>query len=308
MKSNITTKIWNQTIPVVKGIHLFYLKRTQTFYEGLLQRFPWTKIIFVLCCSVIVTAGTWKLTTRTLHLPRFQVSSEQMVIQNVPSWLQPYTKDITPQGLDVKMSIFDQDLTRKASQAYLKNPWVRKVVSVTKYYPNYIHAELVLRKPLAAIKQNDIYYICDNRGVRLPGEYNKETLPSSLLMVVSGVRATTPPVGQKWEGFNLLNTLPLITYLYQKDEVLKYIPILELSLHYPKNMENPQIVLLTQHETKIVWGSTLHSEVPQISADQRLNALARLIRLQVGRKMSADLKELTNIDIQYGFAIIKEKG
>ncbi len=124
-------------------------------------------------------------------------------------WLSP--TDVAELNDAVKLgpdrSLYDRDLCSAVAARYRESPWVERVVSVRRSFPDQVVVSLAVREPLAYVRCASGLVLVDRRGVRLPtraargAERNRP--------VVEGVHGSVPAVGAPWPGRALADALRL---------------------------------------------------------------------------------------------------
>ncbi|NUN48483.1 MAG: hypothetical protein HUU15_06605 [Candidatus Brocadiae bacterium] len=98
-----------------------------------------------------------------------------------------------------KMSIFDPDVVRRVTEHYQANPWVARVLSVEKEFPNSLRVKVEMRKPAVAVEVRGRYILVDRERIRIPGEYAQVPRFSFPVAKVLGVRSAAPEPGKVWD-------------------------------------------------------------------------------------------------------------
>jgi len=104
----------------------------------------------------------------------------------------------TNSPLTGKMSIFDPELTKHVTEHYAQNPWVSRVLTVQKEFPNTLRVKVEMRKPLLAIEMKGQYVLVDRESVRIPGTYVNVPKFTFTVCRVLGVKSAPPEGGKRW--------------------------------------------------------------------------------------------------------------
>lgn len=241
---------------------------------------------------------------RVQNQARFQIDANKLGIEQLPAWLLDYTRKIVPLHLPAHaLDVFDPAVVRTLACAYEQNPWVERVVAITKKYPNHIQVTLALRRPLAWIDCQNSLALCDVHATRLPGE--KAAADESELPVIYGTEGEMPQAGKRWRDNNLAAALQVVSLL-SSSNTLALFP--QASLHLEKTaMAGKQIVLVGQDPAvRIVWGEALASEFPQVSSAKRVAALRHVHQI-VQQLDASEFKKIAQFDIRFGYVIVHAK-
>lgn len=185
-------------------------------------------------------------------------------------------QDTAMQGV----SLLDREATTKIASAFSMHPWVRKVIGVRKLPGGEIDVRLQYRTPVAMVhvykpNQDDTrsyFFPIDGDGVLLPtSEFTTAETRKYLYIEVPGVY-TTNPVGSGFGDSRVEAAARLAEYLSPfRDELgLRSIGV----YGDPRQMEIPQLELVTAGEAKIFWGSPPGVEPPgEATAKMKLQRL-----------------------------------
>ena len=104
--------------------------------------------------------------------PEYLVASADMVITPPPEWIHSDVKAaaIRDAALPPKLSILDERLSERISQAFLLNPWIARVEKVQTFYPARIQVNLIYRRPVAMVEVFGGLLPVDSDAVLLPTE------------------------------------------------------------------------------------------------------------------------------------------
>lgn len=164
-----------------------------------------------------------------------------------PDWMpESLAARIAATFLPPSPRYYDQELTERVRRRAEANPWVRRVIRVEKYPTDdpqvaTVEVEAEFRMPFAAAPAEAALAYVDAEGVRLPAEQvpkwasKSRTRPGDApettfylsrddappgralsrvhYVVIGGLAAPSPPVGQRWEGDDLAAGLRLIALI-----------------------------------------------------------------------------------------------
>ncbi|MDB4679070.1 hypothetical protein OAE79_01905 [Rhodopirellula sp.] len=208
---------------------------------------------------------------------------ERIHISQPPSYVrsdvvQAVYRDTAMQGL----SLLDRQATVKIASAFSMHPWVRKVVGVRKLAGGEIDVRLEYRTPVAMVHvfkpdlsdARSYFFPVDGEGVLLPtGEFTTAETRNYLYIEVPGVY-TTNPVGSNFGDVRVEAAAQLAEYLSPfRDEI----EIRSIGVYGdPRQMQVPQLELVTPDERRIYWGSPPGSEPPgEATAKMKLQRLKK---------------------------------
>ena len=115
-----------------------------------------TALFLLLLAGLFVGGAIWawaKFKDRILAGPEYRIAAEQVEITPQPPWIQ---SDIRAEvlhspALDGPLSILDDDIVDRITNAFARHPWVAKVGRVSKQY-GAVKVELAYRKPVCMIE------------------------------------------------------------------------------------------------------------------------------------------------------------
>ncbi len=190
--------------------------------------------------------------------------------------VQAVYRDTAMQGV----SLLDRQATTKIASAFSMHPWVRKVISVRKLPGGEIDVRLQYRTPVAMVhvykpNQEDdrsYFFPVDGDGILLPtSEFTTSETLEYLYIEVPGVY-TTNPVGSTFGDGRVEAAASLAEYLSPfRDEI----GIRSIGVYGdPRQMEIPQLELVTPNDARIFWGSPPGVEQPgEATAKMKLKRL-----------------------------------
>ncbi len=190
--------------------------------------------------------------------------------------VQAVYRDTAMQGL----SLLDRQATVKIASAFSLHPWVRKVIGVRKLPGGEIDVRLEYRTPVAMVHvykpesddNRSYFFPVDGDGVLLPTtEFTTSETRNYLYIEVPGVY-TTNPVGSAFGDARVEAAARLAEYLSPfRDEI----SIRSIGVYGdPRQMEVPQLELVTPKQARIFWGSPPGVEPPgEATAKMKLKRL-----------------------------------
>jgi hypothetical protein len=198
-------------------------------------------------------------------------------------------------ALEGQLSILDEDLAKRIAGAFVRHPWVDRVVRVTKMHPNAsggpsVKVELVCRRPVCMVDvPGDKPLPVDAEGVLLPsGDFTStESFVYPRLMNVDRPPPGSP--GQRWSGDPRVVGAAEIaaafgpawyTMKLHRIEPFESDPVaagLATPPHTASMQHEPFFVLTTHNGTQILWGNA--PRAAGIAADA-LSAAEKVARLE----------------------------
>lgn len=107
--------------------------------------------------------------------------------------------------------LFDPRVCPYVANQLQQSPWIEKVERVTKAHDGAIRVWAKFREPFAIVEQGRSSFLVDEHGVRLPNSHELSRLD---WLVVQGVSANAPQLGESWTSDDLTAGLKLARFLY----------------------------------------------------------------------------------------------
>ncbi len=145
--------------------------------------------------------GLTRLKAHVYELPEYQAQTVEVRLLDRPSWLSerwvesmlwPLTHGDPPHPLD-------DNVAERVVGVIEESGWVRRVVRAERFSGGRVDVRCEYRMPLAVVQQGTRFFLVDEEGVRLPGEYDA---PGEFLMI-QGVTGDVPEPGVAWAGKDL---------------------------------------------------------------------------------------------------------
>jgi len=220
--------------------------------------------------------------------PQYQINLAPLEVLAAPDWCNdPSLEDAirVSMKLDGQASIFDKSLIPLLLEKYEKNPWVARVESIEKQFPNKLNVKLELRRPVVVVElkkwnNRSFYYLVDKDSVRIPGEYyTVPALPITLPIVV-GVRNSPPLPGQMWQDKGLSDAID-VAGVFKQYHVYPKLDIAAIDISNSggkRNKQSSEIVVLTKNHTQIEWGRSVDTDKPfELSSAEKIKNLCRVL-------------------------------
>lgn len=209
------------------------------------------------------------------------------------------------------MKIWDDRLFSTLRTAFLDNPWVEKVLSIQRRFPNIVWVNLSLRRPFSAVAWKGKKYIIDRQGVLLP--LKPDTDLGIHLITITGVQEPPPSrSGEIWKTKYVEDSLGLMKYItnnmLDKEGFINLLSTVERFECAPANQSittgKPAITMRLLSGEAIIWDMYFEEE----SAFGRPGSAHKLQELKKALKRVEDIKDISYIDLSYEDAIIMPKG
>ena len=171
-----------------------------------------------------------------------------------------------------RISIFDSNLDLLVRQTLESNPWIRRVNSVERDFPNRVKLDVEFRRAFAAIERGGDYLLADETGELLPVSGPEPLVaPPILTLRRHGVEPFEPRgFDESWfveavrQGVAVIRDLETVSDSY----AFETLPIIEVDVSnhgHRLSRRNPEIVLVTarfvnppvagtRHPVVVNWG------------------------------------------------------
>lgn len=256
----------------------------------------------------LVLCGLFKSFDMISKLEEFKVDKNEISFA-LPDWISDEGKhDINNLLLlDDKQTILDKNLTVNIAKAYENNPVFKRVVSVTKKFPNKIKVSLSLRKPIAIVKCKGKRFLIDSDNVKLPSKYyNWPNKSDSFVYIAVDKLVDIPLSGKSWQDERIIAGVDLAGFL-EKNKAIEILNIKEIDVsRVGKNYgdRKSEVILWTKNNTKIKWGcSSLNEKLDELTDSEKLKNL-----FSVAKATGKNFSGLEYIDVRWTKPIAKSKG
>ncbi|MFZ1933850.1 MAG: hypothetical protein WCB27_17635 [Thermoguttaceae bacterium] len=249
-----------------------------------------TAVVVMLLVALFVGGVWWgwkEFRDRILAAREYRIDPEQVEVTPQPAWIPQ--SDVRAEvfrspTLDGRLSLMDDDLTRRIADAFARHPWVAKVGPVTKKYGG-VKVDLVYRKPVCMVELPGGGLVpVDVEAVLLPTEAGDITpTEAARYPRLSGVdRVPTGPAGTRWGDARVIGGAEIAAALDGKWEPMRLDHIepsaADTAASNPSDVgrvAEPVFTLVTHRGTRIVWGYA-----PGANAVGELSAAEKVARLQ----------------------------
>ena len=236
----------------------------------------------LLVVLVVLTLVAWyfvwqEVKSHVLNSSEYTVTLEQVHITPLPPWIHADVRaDVFRNAsLDPPLSILDDELPQRISNAFVMHPWVAKVNRVVKRPPAQIDVDLVYRRPICMVEVPGDLLPVDIEGVLLPsGDFSpieKQAYPC-----LAGIDSRPlGPVGQRWGDGRIVDGAEIAAALESSWKQLRLFRIQPCPRLAPAVPGEPTYELFTRAGTRIYWGLA-----PSSKATGELTTAERVARLQ----------------------------
>lgn len=198
-----------------------------------------------------------------------------------------------------KMSIFDPELTKHVTEHYATNPWVAKVISVQKEFPNTLRVKVEMRKPLLAIEMKGQYVLVDKEGVRIPGTYVQVPKFSFTVARILGVKSAPPEAGKKWADAGIEAGIGVAEALVDnRVDRMMTIGAIDVS-RVGRGGRDSEILIHAEDSVPIEWGrSPATKEYGELTVDDKVRNLKGVLMSQ------PHLKGVVRVKVQFDDPVV----
>ena len=243
-----------------------WLSKSISFLRGPAGPFVWTSLLMVLLFGAWCMAWL-KVGDRVLSSDEYVVGPQQVeMITPLPEWIHTDLRSdaFRNASMDGPLSIMDDQLTERIANAFSLNPWVAKVVRVTKQPPARVKVELVYRRPVCMVDLSGDLLPVDVNGVLLPYRNNdfSSVEKSRYPRLVGIYTAPVGTVGECWGDLRVVGGAEIAAALAEvwgELNLQKIVPSAPLATGVS---EEPTYTLLTRGGTQVPWGRAPGTDAP----------------------------------------------
>lgn len=158
--------------------------------------------------------------------------------------------------------------------------WVKSVDRVVVRPDGVVSVRCRFRHPTAWVRHGGYCYLVDEERVRLPGRYDPGECRSGSLMMIEGVAAGPPNVGDLWRGADLRSGLKLVTLLAGEPFRHQIVDVIVANHGGREDRSRPHIELATDRRgSRVLWGRPPDEEFgKEITASRKIILLGTLYR------------------------------
>lgn len=152
-----------------------------------------------------------------------------------------------------------------------RSPWVHTVERVSTAEPGVIVAHCTYRQPIALVQHQEYFFMVDEYGIRLPGQYGYQ--PGWPL--IQGVEQGLPEAGQVWPGEDIAAGVRLVKLLLSTPYREQVVAVLVHNYGGRLDPAKCHVELVTdRNASRILWGSAPGEELEENTAAQKLSILS----------------------------------
>ncbi len=221
------------------------------------------------CCVgaailVVLTAISFGLTRLDAWVHGRIARDGQAVLdlRDMPDGLAALAEDDVRSALEplVAESWLDEDLCREVAARASAIGWIESVEHVRRTADRRIELRCTYRMPTAMVQKGDQFFLVDEDGVRLPGEYRYD----STWLLLQGVSAGAPAPGVQWAGDDLRAGLATIRALQGEPFMQQITGVLLANFGGRMDSRQPHLALATDRAGgRILWGSAPGDEIAE---------------------------------------------
>jgi len=206
-------------------------------------------------------------------------------LKNPPRWAGEELIEMVCLSSGIRSDDFllEKDLTPDWVANLERNPWIRKVNRIRKFYNGRVELDCEFRQPIASVKQHQQTYYLDPEGVVLP-----YAPVSCHLIRLDGIHGSIPEPGGTISNSDGLAGLEVLTKILQMDEQLprtdriwNELAVLDVSNYEGRiSSTHSHLTLFTNNMTEIRWGAAVGRSLPFHEADfkYKLSTLYRTFK------------------------------
>lgn len=239
----------------------------------------------VLLALSLLTAGVWLYPSLRAWLPKleeldeYRVSTDDLRITPPNRWVPRdlIERVLADAGLPAEVSLLDDTLALKISQALAANPWVAEVQSVRISRQHGIEVRLRYRMPVAMVETRTGIYPVDRDGVLLPPtDFSASDI--ALFPLLRGVEEPPGgPSGTVWNNALVVSGARLAEVLTPEGDLDRYWQHFGLhsieALSVPDKNSAPEFALRTSGGSRILWGRPPGADELEPTVEQKLSRL-----------------------------------
>lgn len=251
------------------------------------------------CITVFAIWGIKRIWCSLTDLNIFKVSPSAFSFYT-PSWVNDhFSEDIKHiETLNEQYGMYENNLTQKIADVYRGIVVVKKVDSIKRVFPNKLNVKLVLRKPVALVKNGSNAYLVDDECVLLPKEYYKlQNVEYDSPCIQSNKLARLPLYGSKWNDKGVEAGIELVKFLRANNihNLFKVVAVDVSNVCKRRFTGKSDIILWTENNTQIRWGcSSLCNEPNELSDEEKLQNLLSIARIE-----GTNLKQMEYVDVRW---------
>jgi hypothetical protein len=209
---------------------------------------------------------------------RKQFSAPLLKTAVAPKWANSQGEEIVRiEGAG--RSLFDPKLVEQVGQKFESCPWVRKVTSVERVFPDKLLIKFEYRRAHVAVKRENGFVLVDRDGVRLPGVYAAPPACDRTVQV-TGLASLPPEPGKPWKDDALTAAVAMVDYI-PGSTLLTRLGIREVDVANFAGRQDPrrsEMSLVTSTGCVVAWGRTSQtSKFGDLSTEEKMENLREVL-------------------------------
>ncbi|MFQ5862702.1 MAG: cell division protein FtsQ/DivIB [Candidatus Brocadiales bacterium] len=255
-------------------------------------------ISLLVVCICLMGWATYEGWRHFTVLKDFSVQEVSFSILNMDGVKPALLKEVRNTKGVIGRSLFEKDLTKKVAKIVEGSPWVLKVCSVKKVFPNKLSLELELRRPSAVLRKNGAFYLLDDEGMVLPTRYYSWLSDQGKTPYIQSAHVRkTPRAGKRLDDPGIKAGIELIKFLKTNNaQRLLGIKVVDVSnVGRGRTLGESDIVLWTKDGVAIKWGCPpLCQQVDELSDSEKLKNLYSVVKAEGSR-----LAHMEYVDVRW---------
>ncbi len=242
----------------LKSLRLRRQRKRRVSQEGIVRRRLVASAKWSLCGTVVmVCLFGWHVLEKVLANQAIKSSEMPVVIDHVllealPHWMDSQVRLELQEA--AAWPIKDGDLSHRNLQrsvdSFYQTGWVRQVHQIKRDGMNSIVVSADYRRPVAAIASPMGIFRVDRESVRLPGNFDDQSIGTIGVPIITAVSLPPPPVGHQWLGEDIVGGLS-VAQLIQDQPYATQIEAIDVS---QTDRQRRTRVSLRTHRGLIRWG------------------------------------------------------
>jgi len=242
----------------------------------------------------------------------YVLTAEGIEISTVPDWIRADIKQQAIREASFQdLSMRQPGLTVEVAQAFAMQPWVSRVVRVSKSFPGRVQVELEYRRPVGFVEVPDGNWAIDAEGCLLPSEdfLDGSEKPTALAETLPRIYARDASwmgtYGAQWGDPRIHRAAKLAEVLlpvWQELNLYRIVAIGAGEAEYG-GQRHAQFVIYTPNSTGINWGAAPgYEKSGEPKADVKIKRLKELVAKsgpleQIGQDGRIDLTQPDGVHV-----------
>ncbi len=250
--------------------------------RGVLHALP---LVMILGSVAMGALNLWRV---AMHDKRFIVGGDTVSLTGAARFCKEAQAEVRRLGaVSSGRSILDPWLLADIKREYEKSPWIKRVCSVSREFPNRIAVEFVLRMPVAQVRRNGWYWMVDNEGVLLRVDASATPHPGlpEIVSATHSLISRQPAYGEIWKDQGVLDALGALRAM-RNSPLSEDLHVTRILVHRGSFLDSlacrrrkrPRLDLQTREGILIRWGTYNTGDVPEeIRSQEKIAMLRNLV-------------------------------